>query len=140
MKYLIPSILACLFATPLIAETHEVGMYTRNENGPMIYEPQFLSIAPGDSVRFVPEQSGHNAATIDGMIPEGAESFRSQIDEDFTVTLQKPGLYGIKCSPHFAMGMVMLIEVGEPTDHTLPDDLPTRARQRFDAILEGLPE
>ena len=87
-------------------------------------------------MRFVPVQGGHNAATIDGMIPEGAEPFRSQIDEDFTVTLTEPGLYGIKCSPHFSMGMVMLIEVGEPTDRALPDDLPNRARQRFETILE----
>jgi pseudoazurin len=137
MRILSTAILACLIATPVVAETHEVGMYTRSENGPMIYEPQFLSISPGDRVRFVPVQGGHNAATIEGMIPEGAEPFRSQIDEDFTVTLTEPGLYGIKCSPHFSMGMVMLIEVGEPTDRALPDGLPNRARQRFEAILEG---
>lgn len=136
MRFLIALSLACLAAAPLSAETHEVGMYTRSDNGPMIYEPQFLRIAPGDSVRFVPVQGGHNAATIDGMIPESAEPFRSQIDEDFTVALTEPGLYGIKCSPHFAMGMVMLIEVGEPTGRALPEDLPNRARQRFEAILE----
>lgn len=136
MRFLITLLFVCLAMTPLFAETHEVGLYTRNDNGPMIYEPQFLKIAPGGSVRFVPVQGGHNAATIDGMIPEGAEPFRSQIDEDFTVTLTEPGLYGIKCSPHFSMGMVMLIEVGEPTDRALPDDLPNRARQRFETILE----
>ncbi|MGR3378877.1 pseudoazurin [Salipiger abyssi] len=135
MKTLAASLLACLLATPLFAETHEVGMYTRNESGPMIYEPQFLSVAPGDTVVFVSKQPGHNAATIDGMIPEGAEPFKSRLGEDFTVTLTEPGLYGIKCNPHYAMGMVMLIEVGEKTDRTLPEDLPARARQRFDAIL-----
>ncbi|MEM8575650.1 MAG: pseudoazurin [Pseudomonadota bacterium] len=137
MRTLCASIFACLLAAPLLAEIHEVGMYTRSENGPMIYEPQFLSIAPGDSVRFVPVQGGHNAATIDGMIPDGAEPFRSQIDEEFTVTLTEPGLYGIKCSPHYSMGMVMLIEVGQPTERVLPVDLPSRARQRFETILEA---
>ena len=128
-------IMLCI-AVPAAAETHDVGMYTRSENGPMIYEPQFLRIRPGDSVRFLSVQSGHNAATIDGMIPEGAEGFRSPLGEDYTVTLTVPGLYGIKCSPHYGMGMVMLIEVGEAPERVFPDDLPPRARQRFDAILQ----
>lgn len=130
--------LAALMAAPLHAETHEVGMYNRNDRGPMIYEPDILRIAPGDSVRFVPAQPSHNAATIDGMIPEGAEPFKSRINEEFTVTLTVPGRYGIKCSPHFAMGMVMLIEVGEVGATDLPADLPKRARERFEAILAGM--
>jgi len=144
MKLAAAILLGWLVASPALAETptqtHEVKMYTRNDQGPMIYAPEFLRIAPGDSVRFIPTQSGHNAATIDNMIPAQAEPFRSQINEDFTVTLTEPGLYGIKCSPHYAMGMVMLIEVGEPTARELPDDLPPRARQRFEAILEAAAE
>ncbi len=127
--------LALLAASPAFAEVHEVRMYNRNDQGPMIYEPQFLKIAPGDSVRFIPTQPSHNAATIDDMIPEGAESFKSKINEDFTVTLSVPGSYGIKCSPHVAMGMVMLIHVGEDAETTLPEKLPKRARERFEQIL-----
>jgi len=129
-----------LLATPAFAETHEVQMYNRSENGPMIYEPSFLSIVPGDTVRFLPTQPSHNAATIDGMIPEGAEPFKSKINEDFSVTLTVPGSYGIKCSPHFAMGMVMLIEVGDAPSPVLPEDLPARARERFEAILAANPQ
>ena len=129
-----------LLAGPLHAETHEVQMYNRSENGPMIYEPSFLQIAPGDTVRFIPTQPSHNAATIDGMIPAGAEPFKSKINEDFSVTLTVPGSYGIKCSPHFAMGMVMLITVGEAEAPVFPEDLPAKARERFDAILASLPQ
>jgi pseudoazurin len=127
--------LALLTAAPALAETHEVRMFNRNDRGSMIYEPDFLRIAPGDSLRFIPEQPSHNAATIDGMIPEGATPFKSKINQDFTVTLTVPGRYGIKCSPHFAMGMVMWIEVGEGAPRDLPADLPNRARARFDEIL-----
>lgn len=135
------ALLALLAAAPAAAaETHVVEMYNRSDNGPMIYEPSFLRIAPGDSVRFVPTQPSHNAGTIEGMIPEGAEPFRSKVDEDFTVTLTVPGSYGVKCSPHVAMGMVMLIEVGEGAETVLPDDLPARAKQRFEAILAARPE
>lgn len=130
-------LLISLIAAPVLAETYEVGMYNRNDRGPMIYEPDFLHIQPGDSVRFIPTQPSHNAATIDGMIPEGAVPFKSRINEDFTVTLTEPGSYGIKCSPHYAMGMVMLIQVGEAAGAELPEDLPARARARFEAILKA---
>ncbi|GAB1378403.1 pseudoazurin [Pararhodobacter aggregans] len=131
------ALLLSVLASPLLAETHEVRMYSHSEAGPMVYEPSFLRIEPGDSVRFLPTQPGHNAATIDGMLPDGAEPFRSQINADVTVTLTIPGFYGIKCSPHYAMGMVMVIEVGEGAVRELPDDLPPRARQRFEAILDA---
>jgi pseudoazurin len=125
------TILSALPPMVALAETHEVQMYTRNDQGAMIYEPEFLKIAPGDAVRFIPVQAGHNAAIIDGMLPQGAAPFKSQINEDFTVTLTVPGSYGIKCSPHFAMGMVMLIQVGDNPKA----DLPRRAKDRFTAIL-----
>ena len=137
MKFVLAA-LALWIAAPALAETHEVKMYNRSDNGPMIYEPSYLQIAPGDSVRFIPAQPSHNAATIDGMIPAGATPFKSKINEDFTVTLEVPGSYGIKCSPHFAMGMVMLIEVGPPGETILPEALPKRARERFDTILAGI--
>lgn len=135
------ALILSLLATPALAETHVVQMFNRSDNGPMIYEPSFLRIAPGDSVRFIPTQPSHNAATIDDMIPAGATPFKSKINEDFTVTLTVPGSYGLKCSPHFAMGMVMLIEVGDDLPATvLPDTLPARAQQRFEQIIAARPE
>lgn len=132
--------LATLFAVPAQAELHEVEMLNRNAQWPMPYAPDFLRIAPGDTVRFVPTAKGHNAATIDSMLPEGATPFKSRLGEVFEITLTAPGIYGIKCSPHFAMGMVMLIAVGDaPLPSTLPQDLPPRARQRFDEILARIP-
>jgi len=95
-----------------MAETFEVKMLNRGEKGPMVFEPDFLEIAPGDRVRFVPTHKSHNAATIDGMVPEGAEGFKSRINDEFETAFDRPGFYGIKCSPHYGMGMVMLIKVG----------------------------
>lgn len=133
-------LIAALAAGPAFAEIHEVRMYNRNERGPMLYEPDFLQIQPGDSVRFIPTQPSHNAATIDDMIPEGAEPFKSKINEDFTVTLDVEGSYGIKCSPHYAMGMVMLIEVGQAEKPKLSQTLPKRAAERFERILSENPQ
>lgn len=94
----------------------EVKMLNKGEKGTMVFEPDFVSAAPGDTIRFVPTDKGHNVETIKGMIPDGAEAFKSKFNEVFTVTLDKEGVYGVKCAPHYGMGMVALIEVGEPVN------------------------
>ncbi|MBB2906938.1 pseudoazurin [Rhizobium sp. RAS22] len=120
------------------AETFEVKMLNRGEKGPMVFEPDFLEITAGDRVRFVPTHKSHNAATVEGMVPEGVEGFKSRINGEFETAFDKPGFYGIKCSPHYGMGMVMLIKVG---DATLPQsyrtvDMPARAKPRFEELFE----
>ncbi|TPE46988.1 pseudoazurin [Amaricoccus solimangrovi] len=140
MKY---ALAALLIAPPLItpgpaaAETFEVRMLNRGEAGPMVYEPDFLRIAPGDSVKFIAATTGHNAASIEGMAPEGAEPFKGQINQEIEIAPAVPGLYGVKCSPHYAMGMVMLIAVGDadPAGLVVPETVPARAKQRFGEIL-----
>ena len=126
-----------LFASAALAETHEVKMLTRSPNAGMVYDPDYLQIAPGDTVKFVAAQSGHNAATLPGLLPEGAQPFAGKINQQIEQTFTVPGLYGIQCVPHLAMGMVMLIQVGEPPAETpvLPASLPKRALDRMNAAL-----
>ena len=92
----------------------QVKMLNKGAQGAMVFEPASAKLKPGDTVRFIPTDKGHNVETIKGMLPEGAEAFKSKFNEVFTVTLDKEGVYGIKCTPHYAMGMVALIEVGTP--------------------------
>jgi len=94
----------------------EVMMLNKGEKGAMVFQPDFVSAAPGDTIRFVPTDKGHNVETIKGMVPDGAEAFKSKFNEVFTVTLDKEGVYGVKCAPHYGMGMVALIEVGQPVN------------------------
>ncbi|MCV2445878.1 pseudoazurin [Paracoccus sp. DMF] len=131
------ALLACLLPAAALAETHEVRMLNRNTTGPMPFEPEYLVIAPGDTVKFIAADPGHNAASIAGMIPEGGAKFIGKIDEEIAVTLDAPGIWGIKCSPHYTMGMAMLIQVGDTpaTKADLPEDLPDAARQRMLDIL-----
>ena len=77
----------------------------------MVFIPRVLKIKPGDTVKFVSAQKGHNTQSIKGMIPDGSEKWRSKISKDFELTLKVPGVYGYKCTPHFAIGMVGLIVV-----------------------------
>jgi pseudoazurin len=93
----------------------EVKLLDKGANGGMmVFEPAFVKIAPGDSVHFVAVDKDHDVASIPGMIPTGAQPFVGQIGQDLTVTFTEPGVYGVKCTPHYAMGMVALIVVGDP--------------------------
>lgn len=131
-------LLALLSSPAALAEVHDVKMLNRGAGGAMVYEPDFLHLQPGDSVRFLSTQSGHNAASIDGLLPAGAEPFKSKINQPLEVTFTVPGFYGIQCSPHVSMGMVMLIQVGDAKGETpvAPADLNPRAGQRLNGIIQ----
>lgn len=137
-KTLIPAIaIGALMATASYAEVFEVRMLNKGAAGTMVFEPDFLRVAVGDTVKFVPQDKGHNAESIEGMLPEGAVPFASKINEEIDVTFDIPGVYGVRCKPHFAMGMVMAIAVG---DAKAPEDflegrLPKKAKERLEAAL-----
>ena len=96
------------------AAEYEVKMLNKGADGEMmVFEPAFLKIEPGDTVTFVPTDKSHNSETILGMIPEGAEAWKGKINGEVSVTLEEPGVYGFKCMPHYALGMVGLIQVGD---------------------------
>ncbi|QQM32878.1 pseudoazurin (plasmid) [Martelella lutilitoris] len=125
---------------PVRAADHVVNMLNRGDDGIMVFEPGLLVIEPGDTVRFVAADRGHNAETIDGMVPEGAAGFEGRLNEEVLFSPDTEGVYAIKCKPHYAMGMVMIIAVG---DVQAPDGLvsrrvPPRARKRFEAYLDAL--
>jgi pseudoazurin len=133
-----------LLALPIVAlsaaahaETVEVRMLNRGEHGSMVYEPDYVELEPGDAIHFVASHKSHNAASIEGMVPEGYEGFKGKINEEITVSFDQPGFYGIKCSPHYGMGMVMVVKVGEASmsDAFKNFDAPPRAKQRFNEIF-----
>lgn len=102
-------------ALPAHAATHEVKMLN-GANGTMHFDPAMLTVAPGDTVRFLPTSPSHNAEAIKGMLPDGVEPFVGKMNEEISVTFDQPGLYGFKCKPHYAMGMVGVIIVGDPVN------------------------
>ncbi|MDZ7713118.1 MAG: pseudoazurin [Rhodovibrio sp.] len=134
-------LLAVLTAGPAAAETIEVKMLNKNDDGEvMVYEPSSVSIEPGDTVRFVATAKGHNAQSVKGMIPEGADSFRGGINQEVEVTFEKEGTYVYKCLPHLYSGMVGVVKVGDAAKN-LDDvrkkvsDLPKQARDRLKPLL-----
>ncbi|TJZ89918.1 pseudoazurin [Paracoccus gahaiensis] len=131
-----PAIVLALAGTGYAAD-HQVKMLNKGEAGAMVFEPAYVKAEPGDTITFMPTDKGHNVESIKEILPEGVESFRSKINEEYTLTVTEPGLYGIKCTPHYAMGMVGLIQVGEATnlDVAQTAKMPKKARERMDEAI-----
>ena len=104
-------LLFTLFSVLLSSEEHIVKMLNSGKEGMMVFEPAVLSIQKGDTVKFVATDVSHNSASIEGMIPEGAEPWTGALSQDVTVTLTKEGVYVYQCTPHNMMAMIGVIKV-----------------------------
>ena len=123
------------------AADHQVQMLNKGDKGAMVFQPDFIQAAPGDTVTFVPVDKGHDAESIKGMIPEGAEPFKGKMNEQITVTFDKEGVYGVKCTPHFGMGMVALVVVGQPSnlEEAKAVKTPGKAKKVFEELFAQVP-
>lgn len=111
---------------------HTVEMLNVHPENPrlrQVFFPRIQVVQPGDAIVFAATDRGHNSATIDEMIPEGTEGWDGKINDEVTVTLDQPGFYGYKCTPHASVGMVGLVIV---TGEGMMDNLETAqgVRQR----------
>jgi pseudoazurin len=118
--------------------THEVQMLNSatDSNERNVFEPAVLRIQPGDTVKWIATDRGHNSASNEDMLPEGGEGWDGAINEEIEVTLEADGVYGYYCTPHRTTGMVGLILVGEVTEEQLAEAEAVRkrgrARQRYE--------
>jgi len=132
---------AMLLAGGAQAAEHEVQMLNRGDKGAMVFVPDLVKAAPGDTIRFIPTDKSHNVEAIKGMLPEGVAVFKSKINDEFTITLTEQGVYGVKCTPHYGMGMVALILAGDPVnlDAAKAVSHPGKAKKVFADLLADLP-
>lgn len=142
-----PIIVAALIAVaPGVAPAAEHVVKMLNDNGKgefMVFEPSFIEAAPGDTVKFVAVDKFHNAETLPEVWPEGAETFKGEISQDVTLKIDKPGVYGIKCLPHYPIGMVALVVAGDPVNanqvKTFKGPTP-QVDERFAKLAEKVPQ
>jgi pseudoazurin len=114
----------------------DIGLKKRN-----IYSPALIQIELGDTVKWVATDRGHNVEFVRGAVPEGVKPFRSALGKDVSYTFSKPGAYVYKCTPHYGLGMVGIIIVGETPDNLLDiaaKKYPGKADKRIDALLAPL--
>lgn len=125
-----------------LAETYEIKMLNKHPDDKKkrnVFIPDFIKIKPGDTLVFVSTDKGHNTESIDGMIPEGVEEWKSKLSKDFEITFDKPGVYGYKCTPHFTLGMVGLVVVeGDGWDANLEEAKKVRLRGKAKKEFQGI--
>ena len=134
-----PAVVLSFSISPVFAADHEVQMVNKDAEGrTMQFEPAFLRVEPGDTVTFVNKDKGHNSESLKGAIPEGAETWKGKINQEITITLTEEGFYAYKCTPHLAMGMVGLIQVGDDTSNQADIEavkLPGKSKTRMEELL-----
>ena len=115
------SLMGATAATAMLGSTarasgtvHEVQMLNKHpdSNDRFVFYPDIVEAQPGDTIRFVSTDRGHNSVTYDDMRPEGAEGWKTRLNKDEEIVVEAEGAYGYYCQPHKALGMVGLILVG----------------------------
>ena len=111
--YRIFFIFIIFFISPVFANTFTVDMLNVRADGQsMVYSEDVLKVAVGDTVTWVPKDKGHNVEFIIG--PNAIElPKKSRINQEFTYTFEKPGVYFYQCTPHKSMGMIAVVIVGD---------------------------
>tara|TARA_B100000900_G_scaffold335342_1_gene296840 strand:- start:2617 stop:3054 length:438 start_codon:yes stop_codon:yes gene_type:complete len=111
MKKLAYLIFLTLVSLSISSEQHIVKMLNAGKEGMMVFEPAYISVNKGDTVKFVATDLAHNSSSVEGMIPEGATPWVGAMSQDIEVTLTEEGVYVYQCTPHNMMAMVGVIKV-----------------------------
>ncbi len=92
----------------------KIAMLTRDPDDPdtlHVFDPRLIKASVGDTIVFVPTDPDHQSSSIAGMLPEGAQGWEGEINEEVSYVVPRPGIYGYQCVPHYGAGMVGLIVV-----------------------------
>lgn len=117
MKYLLAAItLISISSVRAEAATHEVKMLNNGKSGIMVFEPAFLKVAKGDTVKFIPTDAAHDVESV--AVPKGAKGWKGELSKPVTTVMTEEGVYLYDCKAHLPMAMVGVIQVGKATNLT----------------------
>ena len=106
-----------LLTSFVTAENFDVKMVNADASGQvMVFDPPFIKADVGDTVTFLPTDLLHNSQSVPGMIPSSANSWNGAMNEKITIELNAEGVYVYQCTPHIALGMIGVIQVGIATN------------------------
>lgn len=114
MKKLVAATLLSTLSMISFAAEHQVKMLNNGKEGAMVFEPSYLKIEKGDTVKFIKVDPSHNSASV--IVPPGATPWKGKIDEEIVVKPDQEGIYVYVCDPHKMMAMAGVIQVGAPTN------------------------
>ena len=121
----IAALTVLLVSFSAMAEEHVVAAGATNFN------PIHLFVKPGDTVKWI-NMTIHDTQSMEGLIPEGAEHWKSNIGQELAITVDAEGVYIYKCNPHYANGMVGAIIVGEANNM---DQIEANAKGREKGVI-----
>lgn len=114
-KFTLFTLCLLLGSAVVSAKDHTVKLLTQGSNGTMmVFEPNYIKIAQGDTINFVPSDSSHNAESFS--VPSPKSSFQTPYGKATKVTFSEEGVVLVKCLPHFALGMIAVVQIGDNID------------------------
>ena len=86
------------------------------------------------------EDKTQDGKKISPVLPKGIKKFKGKINKPVSIVVSEDGLYGVKCTPHLANGMVALIAVGDVNTDGFLDGvkLPKKSKARMEEMLAQL--
>ena len=114
-KFVFGALLATAGISGAIAAEHQIQMLDTGPDGSiMVFDPPYLKIDKGDTVTFVAKDPGHNV--ISGYVPDGSRTWKGTVSHSLSVKLDTEGVYIYECDLHNPLGMVGVIQVGNPVN------------------------
>ncbi|MEM1379021.1 MAG: pseudoazurin [Pseudomonadota bacterium] len=128
-------------AGPVVHEIQMLNSDPEKRSERMVFRPDLVVAKPGDTIRFIPTDPSHQSSSIDAMLPEGVEGWKGKVNAVTDYVVTEPGVYGYKCVPHYAGGMVGLVIVeGDGMTSNVAAAKKERqiglAKRRFDNLWE----
>jgi pseudoazurin len=122
---------------------HEIQMLTRDPDGSglQVFKPRLITAEVGDTIKFVPTDPTHQSSSIPEMLPAGVTGWEGEINKEVSYVVPTPGIYGYKCVPHYAAGMIgMVVVKGDGMTDNLEEakavSHPGLAGREFNEIFE----
>ena len=127
------------FSQNSFGANYQVTMNNRDSAGNRLaFDKEILSISSGDSVTWLAVDKGHNIEMVSS--PNNLK-FSSSTGEEVTLTLEDPGIYYYRCSPHKSAGMIGLIIVDNNysnIEQIKSSNAPGKAKVKLNSLLESL--
>ncbi len=134
-KIVVGLVFLTAFSAGFAAE-HQINMVDNGPDGIMVFDPSFLKINKGDTVKFVIKDMGHNI--VSHVVPDGAQTWKGTVNKDLVVTLDHEGVYIVECDLHTPLGMVGVIQVGSPVNLVAAKSAATKMAQGMAMHAERL--
>lgn len=64
------------------------------------------------------------------MLPDEVATFKSKMNEDYEMTVDAEGVYGVKCTPHYGMGIVAVVQVGEAVNFDAASEVEQKGKSK----------